>query len=153
MRRRAAAALVLVVLAPACADQEASSDSEAQAPALVGETPAPDPVETRVFMREPVPQAGEGRVVLHVLVPGDATREQIRQALIRTMEDAAAADTALVAARAVAYVVSPPRVGQAEADLVPIGWGEWLPPGGWVGPASRGEVHRFYTYQGVAPEW
>lgn len=152
--RRAAVQGLLILVLPisACGDRQADGSGE-EPRVRAGEAPAPDVVETRVFMREPDPEAGAGRLVLHFIVPGDASPEQIRQALVRTMEDAAEADSTVVALRAVAYTVAPPTPGRAEADLVPLAWGEWLPPGGWTGPATRTEVHRFHTYQGVQPEW
>lgn len=96
-----------------------------------------------------------GRETLHALVPFDASSEQIRQTLVRELQERSRADTSLVALRAVAY--KPRRVEgkRDEATLVPVGWGEWLPPGGWVAddPGARERTHRIYTYFGTPPEW
>lgn len=96
-----------------------------------------------------------GRETLHALVPFDASQEQIRQTLVGELQERSRADTSLVALRAVAY--KPRRVEgkENEATLVPVGWGEWLPPGGWVteDPGARERTHRIYTYFGTPPEW
>lgn len=144
--------LLSILLWSACGD-ESVPQREVEGTVEAGEAPAPDPIETRVFMREPDNEAGPGRLVVHFLVPGDATHEQLRQALVRNMEEAAQTDTSLIAVRAVAYAVAEPQPGGTEADLVPLGWGEWVPPGGWSGQGSRDQLHRFHTYSGVAPEW
>ncbi|HUH12878.1 MAG TPA: hypothetical protein VMK65_07195 [Longimicrobiales bacterium] len=150
--RRAGAGLLALAAALGCGDAEPRAADEG-ARVEAGEAPLVDSVATRVFLREPAESGPPGRVTLHLIVPGDAKREQIRQALVRTLEQEAAADSALVAARAIAYVVAPPRSG-AEAEVVPLAWGEWLPPGGWSGSAAgRGDVHRVTTYFGAPPEW
>ncbi len=107
----------------------------------------------QVFRRTAVPEAGPGRMVLHVLVGAGATEEQIRQALTDVLTREAEEDTTLVALRAIAYVL--PAAHAGEVELAPMAWGEWLPPQGWEGatPESRREFHRVYTYLGVAPQW
>lgn len=147
-----AAGVLAVVAALACGDAVPEAE-EARPPVETGEAPAPDIVPTRVFLREPAEGGPPGRLTLHLIVPGDAKREQIRQALVHVLEEAGAADSALVAARAIAYAVAAPQ-GGAEAEVVPLAWGEWLPPGGWDDPAAeRGDLHRVTTYFGAPPEW
>lgn len=150
--RRAAAGLLAVAVALGCGDR--ADDEEGQAERVeAGEAPVADSVATRVFLREPAEDAPPGRVTLHLIVPGGATREQIQQALVRSLEAEAVRDSAVVAARAIAYTVAPPRA-DAEAAMVPRGWGEWLPPGGWSDPgARRDEPHRVTTYSGAPPQW
>ncbi len=118
-----------------------------------GDAPEVEPVEVQVFRRTAVPEAGPGRMVLHVLVGAGATEEQIRQALIDVLTREAEEDTTVVALRAIAYVL--PAAHAGEVELAPMAWGEWLPPQGWEGatPESRREFHRVYTYLGVAPQW
>lgn len=117
-----------------------------------GRVPEVEPIEIRIFNVETADFA-RGRVTLHILVPGDAGDEQIRQMFIRTLQERAEEDSTLVAIRAIAYKAVPR--GRNEAALVPVGWGEWLPPGGWVDLSAdaRKRIHRIYTYFGGPPEW
>lgn len=115
--------------------------------------PNVEPAEAQVFLRKPVPDAGPGRELLHVLVAPGATEDQIRLALTDVLTRTAKEDTTVVALRAIAYVV--PAVQADEVELVPAGWAEWVPPQGWAGAtaASRREFHRIYTYFGAPPPW
>lgn len=128
-----------------------SPDTE---PAVRAERRPPvEPVSVEVFLREPAPDVGPGRMMVHLLVRGDASQEQVRSALVQTLEAEAERDTTLVAIRGVAYKTRPTT--PEEAQLVPVAWAEWLPPDGWYDatPESRDDFHRVYTYTGGPPEW
>lgn len=62
------------------------------------------------------------------------------------------ADTTLAAVRAVLYAFQP--TAPMEGKLVPVVWGEWVPPEGWddAGPSGRRRIHRSYVYA-VNPQW
>lgn len=133
----------------------AARSAQARQPAgsAVQDEVAAESVAVEVFLREPAPEIGPGRRMLHVLVPAGASEEQVRRAMVRTLEEEAERDTALVAIRAIGYRTRP--AGPNQANLFPVIWAEWLPPSGWYDAtaASRDEFHRTYTYSGVPPEW
>lgn len=117
-----------------------------------GEMPTAEPVMAQIFDETPEPGPPR-RVTLHVLVPRDATRDQLRRTLSDLLLERAASDEALVAARAIGYTGV--RTGENEAQMVPFVWAEWLPPDGWYESqaVSRNAIHRVYFYHEVAPEW
>jgi len=140
-----------------CAEEAPPPPAESEGPAprvSWSDAPVGEAVEAQVFRRTVVTEAGPGRVLLHVLVGAGATEEQIRQALTDVLNRTAEEDTTVLALRAVAYVL-PAAPQSSEVELAPMGWGEWLPPGGWDGatPASRRQIHRIYTYFGAPPPW
>lgn len=154
-----AGALALLVLAALAAACEPDRPQRARPePASVGggaeagEVPVVEPIAYQVFNEEPASFA-PGRLTLHVLVPADATDEQIRQMLVKLLTQRGESDTTLLGLRAIAY--RPVARSSREADLLPAAWAEWLPPEGWVDatPASRARIHRVYTYFGAEPEW
>ncbi|MBI4541055.1 MAG: hypothetical protein HY704_16255 [Gemmatimonadetes bacterium] len=110
------------------------------------------PISYQIFNEEPATFA-PGRLTLHILVPEDAGEEQVRQMLVNVLTQRGQADTTVVVARAIAY--KPVSRSSREAELVPVGWGEWLPPDGWADASalSRTGIHRVYTYFGVQPVW
>lgn len=158
--RHGAAVLALAAVLGACepvdkVERPQSEQSEAppgQAPTAMGTVPETEPIAYQVFDEEPATFA-PGRRLLHILVPADASAEQIRQMMVKLLMERGEQDTTLLALRAIAY--KPVSRGAHEADLVPVVWGEWLPPEGWVGATaeSRKRLHRVYTYSGVEPEW
>ncbi|MFO7259506.1 MAG: hypothetical protein DIU52_000020 [bacterium] len=157
--RRYLIGLLSVAVAAACAEDASpppttSTELGSPGPAVSwGDLPDVEPVEAHVFRRTLVPEAGPGRLMLHVLVGPGATEEQVRQALTDILTRTAEEDTTLLAVRAVAYVLPPVRSG--EVELTPTAWGEWVPPQGWDGatPESRRQFHRIYTYYRTAPPW
>lgn len=118
----------------------------------MGTVPEVEPIDYRIFNEEPATFA-PGRRTLHILVPAGASDEQMRQMMVKLLTERGEQDTTLLALRAIAY--KPVARSAHEADLVPVFWGEWLPPEGWVGATaeSRSRIHRVYTYSGVVPEW
>ncbi len=136
------------------AEESNGADTWKPNPAVTTTVDSTDHVATleyRVFER--VTQSEEPHKTLYrllVLQPGP------RQALIKTMRTAldsiAGSDTTLVAVRAILYTFRP--TGPAEGDVVPVVWGERVPPEGWAaaGAGSRQRVQRTYVYYGV-PAW
>jgi hypothetical protein len=110
------------------------------------------PAELQVFQREGSP-ATEGRLLVHALVPDQATQEEVRVGIHQMLRAEAAADPAILAVRLIAYGARPR--GQTEAELVPIAWGELVPPGGWdaARPGATVAFQRIYTYFGAGPDW
>lgn len=169
MRRIVAGVIgAMIVAAAACADDDggaadspseeraaaaAADGVEADTPVRAGEIPEVEPIAVEVFRREAAPDVGPGRRWLHVMLPPQAEREQVRQALVRTLEEEAERDSTLVAIRLIAY--SPRPSGPQRARLEQTAWAEWLPPGGWHDATadSRDRIHRSYTYLGGPPEW
>lgn len=117
-----------------------------------GELPEVEEVVWQTFDETPEP-AGPPRTTLHIIVPRDASRDQLRQALGEALEQAAQEDTTLVAIRAIGY--RPQQTGPVDATMVAFVWAEWLPTDGWYRSteASRGTIHRMYFYHNLPPEW
>ena len=123
---------------------------------MVGELPDVPPAETQVFLREAHDSVGPGRVMVHAMVPPDASPDALRAALTQLVERQVEQDPAMVALRVVAYGVHAPQgaASGAQATLRPVAWAEWLPLAGWWSEdATREEPHKVYTYIGIAPEW
>lgn len=141
---------------------DAPSGAEVAAETAAGAAGGADPVAGEVteageviwqIFDETRELEGPPRVTLHILVPRDGSRDQLRQALADALELAAREDTTLVAARAIGY--RPEQTGPADARMVPFVWAEWLPTDGWYRSteASRSTTHRTYFYHNLAPEW
>lgn len=122
------------------------------AEAASGELPDLEDVVWQVFDETPEPE-GPARTTLHIIVPRDASRHQLRKALGDALQQAAQDDTTLVAIRAIGY--RPEQTGPADATMVAFVWAEWLPPDGWYRSTatSRGTIHRMYFYHNLPPEW
>jgi len=159
MRERAHRLLVACLVLGAAAACESRSPPRARE----REARAPDVTEARMLapveplayrvLREEEGDVGAGRLILHILVPAESSDPQIRHTLETLLSERAERDATLVAVRVIAYRGSP--LARAEVELVPVAWGEWLPPEGWVAAtaASRQKLHRIYTYFGAEPEW
>jgi hypothetical protein len=153
---RAPGALVLAAALVACGER--GPQAAPQVEQEEGETevwhademPQVTPAELQVFQREAVP---EGRLVVHALIPDRATQEEVRVGMHQLLHAEAEADATLLAVRLIAYGT---RVrGEAEADLVPVAWGELAPPGGWdeARPGAAVPFRRIHTYFGASPDW
>jgi hypothetical protein len=145
--------LVLAIVLAACGDRARPGEEETF---YVEEDREEDvaPLPTEVFLREPAVEIGPGRRTIHVMIvtTQNATAEQIRRTLLDAIDAETAADAELIALRAVAYL--PRATSPGEAELVPIAWGEWLPPGGWEDTTARRErFQRTHTYIGTSPPW
>ena len=112
-----------------------------------------EPVPLLLFDEVPDPVL-ERRLTLHLLARESAGRAQLSRALRTLLPKRAAADSTLVAIRAVVYDAVARR-GESEGSLLPVAWGEWIPLRGWHGDAGegRGTGHRVYFYHGAPPEW
>jgi hypothetical protein len=131
---------------------ESSTESGSGADPVAGEVPEVGEVIWQIFDETREPE-GPLRTTLHVLVPRDGSRDELRKALTEALELAAQKDTTLVAARAIGYRAE--QTGPADARMVPFVWAEWLPSDGWYRSteASRRTIHRTYFYHNLAPEW
>lgn len=143
--------------APDDALPEAEATDASTAPAgetrsVAGELPEVGEVVWQIF-DETKEAEGPPRITLHILVPRDGSRDELRKALTEALELAAQEDTTLVAARAIGYRAE--QTGPTDARMVPFVWGEWLPSDGWYRSteASRHSIHRMYFYHNLAPEW
>ena len=111
------------------------------------------PVSLLLFdeVRDP---ALEHRLTLHLLAREPAGRAEFSRTLRTLLPERAAADSALVAIRAIVYEAAVPH-GEREGNLVPVAWAEWIPLEGWhrAPGEGRGVGHRVYFYHGAPPEW
>jgi predicted small lipoprotein YifL len=116
------------------------------------DTPEATPAELQVFQREAVPD-GDGRLMVHALIPDGATQEEVRVGMHQLLRAEAEADPTLVAVRLIAYGAR--ARSEAEAELVPVAWGELVPPGGWdeARPGAAVPFQRIFTYFGAGPDW
>ncbi len=108
-------------------------------------------LEYQVF--EQVVVSASPRKTLHrLLVFFPESRAGLLKTIRVALDSIAAADTTAVAARAILYAFRPTRPG--EGDVIPVVWGEWVPPEGWAeaGPDSRRRLHRTFVYFGN-PAW
>ena len=157
---RATLALAALIMTTACggdtgdaapgaesAQAEARPDS-----AVAGEIPDVDAVDHQIFDETREAEAPP-RVTFHVLVPRDASRDELRKTLSDLLTAEAEADPSLVAVRAIGYRSE--QTGANEADRVPFVWSEWLPTEGWyeATEGSRDSLHRVYVYHDIAPQW
>ncbi len=131
--------------------EAAGAGAEARAATRVEYSDNVAPLEYQIFER--VVQGESPPKTLHrllVLVP--ESQERLIKTVRVALDSIAAADTTVVAARAILYVFN--QTGPREGDVIPVVWGEWLPPEGWAeaGPDSRRRLHRTYVYFGV-PAW
>lgn len=161
MRRGVVWALMLLLVAAAACQpdeprRERSGGGDLPQSSRTGEAEeegGPRPVRYQLFNR--VDLSEPPRTTLHLLVDAQATRGELRVTLAQAIDEAVAADSTLVALRAVGYVGTPSTRGPRQANLVPVAWAEWLPPSGWYEstPQDRDAIHRHYFYQGNPPEW
>ena len=112
------------------------------------------PVRYQIFQREAAEDAPP-RTTLHMLVDAQASRDELRVTFQKIVDDYTAEHDSVVAVRLVGYVARSGVAGDRRADLVPLAWGEWLPPSGWYEASrdDRDEVHRLYFYHGSPPPW
>ena len=154
----ALAILVGVLAAGACSPdrppgaENGSASSEPAVSPTFGTDDA-EPVSMLLFDEVPDPRL-ERRLTLHLLAQGPAGREELSRTLRAMLPERAAGDSTLVAIRAVVYQAAV-RAGEAEGNLVPVAWAEWIPLEGWHGEVGegRGTGHRVYFYHGTPPEW
>lgn len=143
------------MLLTACGDVERAADRPAHEPLIpfgeAGDVPEVEPIDIEVFSREDIDEPSPGRLVLHILVPGEAGTEQVRQTIVRHLTEEGEKDKSLLAIRAVVYVI--PRDGSG--NLVPVAWAEWAPLQGWdaVRRRSEDDFYRTKMFFGVDPEW
>jgi len=80
------------------------------------------------------------------------TRESMSRTVRLALDSLQRTDTTLVAVRAVLYIFRP--TARMEGKLIPVMWGEWVPPGGWDAAVAgeRGRIHRSYVYA-MNPGW
>jgi hypothetical protein len=92
------------------------------------------------------------KVTYRLMALGPGTLESMTKTIRLALDSLQRADTSLVAVRAVLYVVRPS--GRMEGKLIPVVWGEWVPPDGWDAAAvsERRRIHRSYVYS-VNPGW
>lgn len=152
-------ALLMVVPVPGCqpdvprrspAGGEADSVPSSRAEERAAAPPSRYAVFDTVRAEAPPP-----RVTLHMLVDADASRDRLRAAFHELLREYSQRHTDVVALRAVGYVGRPVAGDARELELVPVAWGEWLPPDGWyeATEASRDALHRIYFYHGGPPPW
>jgi hypothetical protein len=133
-------------------DAPGAAEAGTEAEPVAGELPEVGEVVWQTFDETREPE-GPPRTTLHILVPRDGSRDELRKALTEALELAAREDTTLVAARAIGYRVE--QTSPADARMVPFVWAEWLPADGWYRSteASRETIYRTYFYHNLAPEW
>lgn len=119
---------------------------------VTGEIPVVEAVEHQIFDETREAEAPP-RVTFHVLVPRDASRDELRATLSDVLTSETEADSTLVAVRVIGYRSE--QTGANEAEMVPFVWAEWLPTEGWyeATEASRASLHRVYFYHDIAPQW
>lgn len=109
------------------------------------------PLPYQVF--EVVPSEDESKKVTYRLM---SMRPGPQESMIKTvrlaLDSLQRADTALVAVRAVLYAFRP--TSRMEGKLIPVIWGEWIPPEGWdeASRTGRRRIHRSYVYA-LNPGW
>lgn len=109
------------------------------------------PLRYQVF--EIVPEEAEPQKVtyrLMMLRPG--TQKSMTKTVRLALDSLQRADTTLAAVRVVLYAFQ--RTARMEGKLIPVIWGEWVPPDGWddARPSERRRIHRSYVYA-VNPGW
>lgn len=92
------------------------------------------------------------KVTYRLLTFEPGSRESMTKTVRLALDSLQRADTSLVAVRAVLYIFRP--TDRMEGKLVPVVWGEWIPPDGWDAAVAgeRRRVHRSYVYS-VNPGW
>lgn len=109
------------------------------------------PLPYQVF--EVVPSEDESkRVTYRLMSMSPGAQESMIKTVRLALDSLQRADTSLVAVRAVLYAFRP--TSRMEGKLVPVVWGEWIPPEGWdeAAPTGRKRIHRSYVYA-VNPGW
>jgi hypothetical protein len=92
------------------------------------------------------------KVVYRMMVLERARAAALSKSVRLALDSLSRSDTSLVAARAIMYVFVPKD--RSGGRLVPVVWGEWVPPEGWDKGTTRARerVHRSYIYS-VDPGW
>ncbi len=109
------------------------------------------PVSYRVFETR-VQNDGPLVVEYRLMALEEGRSQKLRKTVRTVLDSVAAADTNLVAARAILYIYQP--TGRREGRLRPSVWAEWTPISGWgnITEGSRAEPHRILTYS-ERPDW
>ena len=97
-------------------------------------------------MFEVAPDEEEPKKVTYRLMALEVGRlESMTKTVRLALDSLQRADTSLVAVRAVLYIFRP--TARMEGKLVPVVWGEWIPPDGWDAAAAgeRRRIHRSYV--------
>jgi hypothetical protein len=108
-------------------------------------------IDYQLFEAEPDDEEGK-RVTYRLMALESGTQESMTKTVRLALDSLQRADTSLVAVRAVLYVFRP--TARMEGKLIPVVWGEWIPPGGWDAAVAseRNRIHRSYVYA-VNPGW
>lgn len=102
--------------------------------------------EVRVKSEEP------RKVEYRLMVTEPAGQAALHKTLRTVLDSIGRADSSLVAARGILYLIR--STGRRRATLLPWLWGEWVPPAGWdsASAESRQDPYRVYTYD-QNPGW
>jgi hypothetical protein len=108
------------------------------------------PLDYQVF--EIVPDEDEPKLTYRLMALQSGTPEAMTKTVRLALDSLQRADTTLVAVRAILYTFHPTT--RREGKLLPVVWGEWIPPDGWeaAGTSERRRIHRSYVYA-VNPGW
>lgn len=151
--RRWLTGVVVIWLAFGCGDEKPADEVVSQRPLApmgeAGDVPEVEPVDVVIMSRAWIEDPSPGRIVLHLLVPAGSSTEQIRQSVIRTLNEQGQEDDSIIAIRAVIF--AQPEV--EGANLAPVGWAEWVPPQGWDAVRRRAGFYRTNIFLGAQPEW
>lgn len=156
--RRACVWLALALTAAGCGEtgtsgRERGVETESAAPPPRVAEAGPDTASPAAYVifESKVETERPKRLTLRVLVFSPQSAAGVSKALRLAFDSLAAADSQIVAARAVVYATR--MRGDREADLVPVAWAVWAPPEGWsaAGLASRRTIHRTHVYFGTPP--
>jgi hypothetical protein len=92
------------------------------------------------------------KVIYRMMVLERARAAALSKTVRVALDSLSRSDTSLVAARAILYVFVPKD--RSGGKLVPVVWGEWVPPEGWNEGRTRASqrIHRSYIYS-VDPGW
>jgi hypothetical protein len=92
------------------------------------------------------------KVIYRMMVLERARLAALSKTMRLALDSLSRSDTSLVAARAILYVFLP--TDRSSGRLVPVVWGEWVPPEGWDQgrTRTRERLHRSYIYS-VDPGW
>jgi hypothetical protein len=158
----AALAIAVVWLTGGCVgdqsspqDERAREPADPSVPAMSGyRGPVADTAQLVSYqVLETQVESESPRKVEYWLVTTEVTGTASWSKTLRlALDSIAAADSTLVAARGILYLLEP--IDDRRGRLTPRVWGEWLPAAGWndAGEESRGELHRIYTYN-QRPDW
>ena len=109
------------------------------------------PIDYQLFESEP-DQEEPKKVTYRLMALESGSVESMTKTVRLALDSLQRADTSLVAVRAVLYVFRP--TARMEGKLIPVVWGEWIPPDGWDAAVAseRSRIHRSYVYA-VNPGW